>query len=69
MGVRYARATELAAHFELETVSIHRTSGLNYLYLAHWLAQCWIPVECIEGSMTLSEFKGLCEKAGMINGH
>lgn len=68
LGIKHARTTQLADEFGFGSKSNARPDGAEYLYSAHWLAQFWIPAECIERVMRFEDFTKVCLGEGIING-
>lgn len=62
MGVLFNRTTTLARHLE---IPITRSERVEYVHENYWVAYRWIPVECIERYLTLSDLIEICARRGI----
>jgi len=64
MGVLFNRTTTLASHLGL---SPRKTDPkrLSYANENYWVAYRWIPAECIERYLTISDLRKICEERGI----
>ena len=68
IGIRYSRTTQMAEKFGLGSKSNAEPDGAKYLNSAHWLAQFWIPAECIERVMEWGDFMRVCRRESIVSG-
>lgn len=68
IGIRHSRTTQLAGKFGFGSKSNAEPNGAKYLNSAHWLAQFWIPAECIERVMEWGDFMSVCRRESIVNG-
>lgn len=67
-SIRIEPTTTLAHQYEITYKGPRSHDRAHYITESHWIAEYWIPADCIVTKMPLCQFKQFCGEKGILKG-
>lgn len=67
-NIRFERTTTIADRYGIKYSGWPRADRAHYITRTHWVAQYWIPADCIIMRMPFRQFQAVCSSKGIIRG-
>lgn len=67
-GIPICRTTSMASALDIPRRLPRTLEGVEFITDSHWLVDWWIPKECIETEMDITDFEEFCKSRVYFNG-